>query len=153
VSKDEHLPRVGKIGREPGQIEIGVDQLDQHVPPAEEEHRKPLRDPEPAASPERGNQRAGVFAHGEPGGQTAGEGAGHETAVGEIVVVVREVQGAEPILGFGHHVHVVGLTVVGETAGEGEALGKPARAAAGEARDDDAPPFLHALPPFGLRDL
>jgi len=153
VSHHEQLPRMGKVGGEPGQVEVGVHQLHQHVPLAKVEKRKALGDPEAPAPAERGDERPGVLPHREPRGQSARQGARHQAAVRGVVVVAGEVQGAKPILRLRYHVHVVGLTVVGEVAREGQALGEPAGAAPGQARDDDASPFLHGRPPFGGRDL
>ena len=151
VPQNAHLAGAGEIGAEPGQVEVGVHQLEQDVPLAEEQNRKPLgHPPSTAQGPHQGSW---VFLHCERRGHPAGTGLGHETAVGLVVVLAGEIQKAEALLRLGHHFHVVGLTVIGESTGEGETLGEPTGAASGKSRDDDASAFPHWLSAFGVRNL
>ena len=91
----------------------------------------------PAGPAQAGEQGAGIFPHGEGGGDIAGAGPGHESPVGRVVVLGREVEVGEAPLRLLHPVEVVGLAIIGEAGGEGETLGQPAGAAARETRDDD----------------
>ena len=148
VAQHTDLTGSWEVGAEPGEVETGIDQLDQHVPLAKEQDREPLGQP---GGPDGRTERTsgpGFSVIVEAVDHAAGTGPGHQTPVGRIVVLASQVEVPEALLRFRYLVHVVRFAVVREPPGEREALGQPARAASREARHDDATPFAHATLSF-----
>jgi hypothetical protein len=139
MAQHADLQGVRQVGAQPRQVQVGVDQLHQHVALAEEQEGKPLAQGS-ARTAEMLEQWSRVLPHGARRSHLPRGGPQHELPVAGVVMLGGEVEVGETLLGPGHEVEVVGLAIIGEAGSEGESFGQPAGTAPGKPRDDDASP-------------
>src|SRR4051794_7433685 len=130
MAQDVHLPGMGEVCAEPVKVEAGIHQLDEHMTPSEEQDRKPFAQP-PSGSAGKAQQRARILTHRVGRRNLTSTGARHMPVVQWVVVVLVQVEIAEPLLRSWYPLPIVGLAVVRKARSKREALGEPAGATSG----------------------